>query len=320
MKTPLSQFAGEYQEWGPAVALREHVSCVWTNDLSLASVENFQVVPDGCVDILWNGKGLHVAGPDSHPILEQVGSVGRVLGVRFLPGAAYKWLGVPLSEILNSRVPLTEFWGPEADDLRDSLYLTSDSTRTSVILQQALIGRLARIGAGDRLIAFLRRSALSNVRDFEGGGIRKLAQRMGISERTLRRRSMDAFGYGFKTLQRILRFQRLFRLAGTSPHPNLVDLAEATGFADQAHMSREVRRLCDATAAELVAKLSQSSGRFVQDEARARELRFSYEKRFPFHSSGHSGFDADGHARSNGRFSAGRERNPNADAVEHTPT
>jgi hypothetical protein len=67
---------------------------------------------------------------------------------------------------------------------------------------------------------------------------------------------MDAFGYGFKTPDRILRFQRFFRLAEQSAHPRLVELAAQAGYADQAHLTREVQRLCGATPSELIAQFS----------------------------------------------------------------
>lgn len=254
---PLSQFAGRYQEWEPAVALRDHLSRIWVNDLTRSSTKDYLVVPDGCVDILWTGENLCVAGPDTRPILEQVRPGCRVAGVRFRPGAAYPWLGVPLSEIVNGRIPLAELWGREAHRLADRVAAAPGSIAATTVLQQALLGRIARVGPADSQIAFLRGSAASVNKDSLADGVRELSRRMGISERTLRRRCIDAFGYGFKTLQRVLRFQRLFCLAALSAHPNLADLALEAGFADQAHMSREVQRLCDATPAEFVGQLSR---------------------------------------------------------------
>lgn len=66
---------------------------------------------------------------------------------------------------------------------------------------------------------------------------------------------MGAFGYGFKTLDRVLRFQRFLRLAAHSPKSALAELAVRAGYADQAHMTREVQRMSGATAGELAAKL-----------------------------------------------------------------
>src|SRR5215469_13061321 len=113
----VSQFAGIYHERAPEVALREHVRCVWVNDLSQSQNEWVRVVPDGCADIVWTGKTLIVAGPDSQSILDRLPRGAVVVGVRFHPGAASAWLGLPLSEIVNCRVPLAEFWREDATRL-----------------------------------------------------------------------------------------------------------------------------------------------------------------------------------------------------------
>ena len=64
----VSQFAGIYREWAPHASLRGHVRCLWINDLSGSRSERLQVVPDGCVDIVWTGETLCIAGPDTRPM------------------------------------------------------------------------------------------------------------------------------------------------------------------------------------------------------------------------------------------------------------
>ncbi|PZG02063.1 hypothetical protein C1J01_47675 [Nonomuraea aridisoli] len=74
-----------------------------------------------------------------------------------------------------------------------------------------------------------------------GRSVAEVAWDLGYSERQLHRRSLTAFGYAPKTLQRILRFQHALRLARAG-----VPLAEAAvtaGYADQAHLAHDVRRL-----------------------------------------------------------------------------
>jgi AraC-like DNA-binding protein len=264
IKRQISQFVGRYQEWKPAEPLRPHVHCTWMNDLSRSSARDYQVVPDGCVDIVWTGERLCVAGPDTRPIQEQVKPL-RILGVRFHPGAALPWFSMPLSEMLNVRVPLEEFWGEEARQLEERILEAADPGVSLGVIEKALASQLGRVGPADPRIAFLRGIASKMPVDPRGVGIGRLSEKIGISERTLRRRCDDAFGYGFKTLQRILRFRRLFHFAARSPSLNLADLAMETGFADQAHMSRELQRLSQATPAEFVAQVSCQAGRFVQD-------------------------------------------------------
>jgi AraC-like DNA-binding protein len=175
--------------------------------------------------------------------------------IRFQPGAASAWLGVPLSEILNARVPLAEFWGRESEHLFDRASECGEPNLVAGALEVALMQRLSKVDQPDRGIGFLRQAAAAKHRPLPAG-MKALAGRIGVSERTIRRRCMDAFGYGFKTLDRILRFQRFVRLAEGSAHSRLVELAAQAGYADQAHLTREVQRLCGATPSEVVAQIS----------------------------------------------------------------
>jgi len=254
MEGIVSQFAGLYREWAPHASLRGHVRCLWINDLSGSRNECLQVVPDGCVDIVWTGDTLCIAGPDTRPILARMPGGAIVVGVRFHPGAASAWLGQPLSEVVNVRVPLSEFWGDDATRLLDRAAAGRSATQTADDLEAFLLGRLAAVGLADPQIAFLRRVAGDNCMP-AGLRLDQLAAHVGVSERTLRRRCLDAFGYGFKTLDRVFRFQRFFRLASRPEHQNLADMAARAGYADQAHMTREVRRMSGLTAGEFVAQV-----------------------------------------------------------------
>ena len=82
------------------------------------------------------------------------------------------------------------------------------------------------------------------------------AGRLDTSERTLRRRSQDLFGYGPKTLHRILRLQRFVASVRRFGVPGLADGAYASGYADQAHLNREIQSLCAMTAGELTRQLA----------------------------------------------------------------
>ena len=66
-----------------------------------------------------------------------------------------------------------------------------------------------------------------------------------VSERRLRRRFVQAVGYGPATYLRVARFQRAVALA--SRVPGLAALAAAAGYSDQAHLSRDCRALTGLT-------------------------------------------------------------------------
>ena len=58
-------------------------------------------------------------------------------------------------------------------------------------------------------------------------------------------------GYGPKTLDRVLRLQRLLRALDAGRGDDLAWLALDLGYADQAHMTREAVRLAGRTPGEL---------------------------------------------------------------------
>ena len=83
-------------------------------------------------------------------------------------------------------------------------------------------------------------------------GVRQIADHHGMYERTLRRPSHQLFGYGPKALMAIHRFQRALDLARSGV--SLGEAAVLANYSDQAHLSREARRLAGTTMVELLEK------------------------------------------------------------------
>ncbi|MEU4665925.1 helix-turn-helix domain-containing protein, partial [Micromonospora chalcea] len=72
-----------------------------------------------------------------------------------------------------------------------------------------------------------------------------------LGARALHRRSLTLFGYGPKTLARILRMRRALDLARAGAP--LAEVAARSGYADQAHLTREVRELAGLPPSRLLA-------------------------------------------------------------------
>ncbi len=99
-------------------------------------------------------------------------------------------------------------------------------------------------------------------------GRRRPADQLGWSARRLHRRFVDACGYGPKMLQRILRLQRVIRLARAAGGASLslAGLTREAGFADQAHMNRDFRALTGFTPPDLLAGWNAEVGRWLELE------------------------------------------------------
>ncbi|MFH0243327.1 helix-turn-helix domain-containing protein [Streptomyces sp. HK10] len=204
---------------------------VWRREAP-ARPQRARVLPDGCMDLIWTVGGLLVAGPDtSAQLTDDLPGTGYV-GLRFPPGTGPRVLGVPAHELRDARVPLEAVWPErEARELAERMAGVRDG---APVLEEAAAVRLRRV-PGDPLTA----AVAAGLRD--GGSVAESARVVGLSERQLHRRSLAAFGYGPKTLARVLRFRRALRLVRGGVPP--ASAAAGAGYADQAHLSREVRAL-----------------------------------------------------------------------------
>ena len=85
-----------------------------------------------------------------------------------------------------------------------------------------------------------------------GGSAAATAEALGWTTRSLHRRCLAAFGYGPEVLRRVLRFRRAAGAAARAACP-LAEVAARAGYADQPHLSREVRALAGCHCAALTA-------------------------------------------------------------------
>jgi AraC-like DNA-binding protein len=238
-----------YRELAPPATLADRVVCLWTLNIGSADAETGYlqpVLPDGCVDIVWIGRTLPiVAGPATRPVLVGLPAGTDVTGVRFQPGWAAACLGLPASELLNLDVPLADLWGYEAEHLSEQIFHGDAPAAVLRRLAAILVARLCAVPAPDPLIP----AAIRWLARHPPGRVYELRRLSGLSERQLQRRFIAAVGYGPKTFQRIVRLQRLLHLEQpvSAVCRDLSALALSAGYADQAHMCREVRVLAGKT-------------------------------------------------------------------------
>ncbi|AXK34778.1 AraC family transcriptional regulator [Streptomyces armeniacus] len=223
-----------------------------------------RVLPDGCMDLIWydaapggGDGGFLVAGPDTRAHLTPVFAGIRLTGLRFAPGTGPAVFGIPAHELRDQRVPLDALWpGREVRRLAERVAEAAD---TGVALEAAA-GPRAPADPLSRLVPeALRR----------GRSVADVAAAAGLSERQLHRRALDVFGYGPKTLARVLRMRHALRLAREGQ--SFASVAATARYADQAHLSREIKSLAGVPLTRLIVR---APGRAEPPTpARARDVR-----------------------------------------------
>lgn len=193
------------------------------------------------MDLLWNEGRLLVAGPDTHAHVTE-GAPSTWVGVRFYPGTAPGLLGVPAYELRDRRVELAELW--PASKVRRLCGRVGAAADPVTALEDVALERAADAEPPDPLLRGVV-TALGS-----GRPVAATADELGLGARQLRRRCLTAFGYGPKTLARILRLQRALALARDGVP--FADTAALAGFADQAHLARDVKELAGMPLGELL--------------------------------------------------------------------
>lgn len=235
-----SPSAAVYREHRPVLP-HPLVECSWEQRVDADGYVQ-RVLPDACADVIVSSAGeATVVGPATSVQLPRLPGGEHLRGLRFRTAAIGPAFGVPAHELRDLQVPLRELFPAReaariADQVRrGELPSFLDPGMRERRVEHALAGLRRRARVGD------------------------IAEDLGMSARHLRRLVLANTGLEPRTLSRIVRFQRFLDLSDRAAEPSLADLAARAGYADQAHLAREVRALSGLTPSALLAERGRSA-------------------------------------------------------------
>jgi AraC-like DNA-binding protein len=206
-----------------------------------------RILPDGCLDLIWHDGSVFIAGPDTTAQLGTAPAGSSFFGLRFAVGTGPGVLGAPADEFTDRQVPLDAVL-PAAEVRR-----VAETTDPHAALEQFARRRWQE---PDRVMVAVAAGARA------GRPVAAIADRCGLSPRQLQRRCLSTFGDGPKTLARILLLQTALALARRG-RP-FAEVGSTAGYADQAHLSREVRALAGVPLRELVSQPGRAAKRSTE--------------------------------------------------------
>lgn len=187
-------------------------------------------LPDVCCDLLWVNGRCSIVGPLRHA-LPAMGTGQPVSVLRLDPLVARHWIGVPLHE-LTDRV--TEL----------ALVDRRLSARMTALFESG--GESTLVGPVAHTTPLATDSRVRQARELcHGHRVPAIASAVGLGERQLERLFADRMGLSLRLYRRIVRLRHAVLRAGHGVP--LVDVALEAGFADQAHLTRDVRDLTGCT-------------------------------------------------------------------------
>ncbi|NRR31067.1 AraC family transcriptional regulator [Oxalobacteraceae bacterium] len=244
-----------YQEYPPHPALSAFVACTWSA-CSVGGGAAHRVLPDNCVDILWQDQGSagFAVGMMSRAIRVASPLPVRTVAVRFKPGAAGLFLGLPLHELNDQRADIDLLWERgAAARLTDALWARALSDRERIhLIEQHLLAQLRKLSPSAMGTLIVRR-ALAAI-DGSDGALRvdALAQQLGVSRQHLAAQFRVQVGLTPKLYARISRFRRATAMltdeaARTGAAPDWAQLALDCGYFDQSHLIHDFQEFAGST-------------------------------------------------------------------------
>jgi AraC-like DNA-binding protein len=219
------------------------VACLWEQRVDRET--DHRVVPDGCADVIVSEGGEPVAaGLADRAVVHHLGSGSRLLGLRLRPEAVATFFGVPADHLRNEDLALDDVVG---------------SRRARRLVDSVVHG------APEPLLLALPARVVALSIDLLGSHtVEEAAETLGLSSRHFRRLLIHHSGLGPKEHQRVIRLRRFL----DNPGP-LALAAVTSGYADQSHLAREVKRLCGLSPTALRSERQNVASRTSAQRSRA---------------------------------------------------
>lgn len=239
-----------YQEWAPPAEWRHAVACCWEQRVTADRVQ--RVLPDGHADLLVHQAGtIEVVGIADQVAVPLLPAGTWIRGIRLRPEAVAPAFGVDASSLTNVTVSGEDVFGS-----RRARQLAAGT---------ALDGWLRSVEPDDRTAAAVRLLATHSVAH--------TADELGITIRQLRRMLVTNVGLSPKPYQRVLRLRRFLASVERHPGTGLAGAAADAGYADQSHLTRDVRALTGLTPSKLLDERLRGSSAHRGNGHRRRILR-----------------------------------------------
>lgn len=263
-----SAIPNSFRTHSPRGPLSCYVSHYW---LSLSNDSPvYTALPDGCVDLVLavtpDDYGAWIYGSTTRPTDVACTPGAHYLGVRFQPGQSRHFIDAAACEITDARAELPGLMQFPAEMMATRIVDDTLFTQLDDIFLVMLSRSPPAVGLTDQVIQY--------VEAHHGAVcIEELARQFGKSRRQIERTFLRIVGVPLKFFCTITRLHHAARLIARASGRSLTAIASDAGYSDQAHMTRDFRRLAGATPGKL------------RQDARQHDAFFQY------HSprSGHAG-------------------------------
>ncbi|MCU0434981.1 MAG: AraC family transcriptional regulator [Bacteroidia bacterium] len=245
-----------HRRYLPCAELSEWVEHFWVVEWDFGAFEKqVATLPHPSIHITFDAGSCVVRGLSNGRFTRTLTGSGRVFGIKFLPGAFYPWLKMPVSRISQKTLPLNLIF-ENADALCEKMLRLKSHDDLVRCAENAL---LKCKPAPDERLALVRRICESILHNRHIVRVEQVCADEQLSIRQLQRMFSVWVGVSPKwMIQRYRLHEAVEELNTAVAAPDWIGLAEKLGYFDQAHFIRDFKKLTGETPAVYAAKRLQA--------------------------------------------------------------
>lgn len=183
---------------------------------------------------------------------------GRVLGVKFKPGAFYPFLKAPVSGITDRTLSSREVFGRDIEPLEEAILPREDDEERIELVERFLRERLP---ARDKNIELIQQVIERILADREITRVDDVVDRLHLNKRTLQRIFSQYVGVSPKWVIRRYRLHEAAERLANGEIADLAGIALDLGYFDQAHFIKDFKAVVGQPPAEYAAGCAARLGR-----------------------------------------------------------
>ena len=240
--------------------LNQSIQFIWISKGENDTTKS-KILPNGAIELILNFgnkqktldtntlktdtyfKNYWVAGLQSHPIIIQSLTDTNLIGIRFLPGGAYPFFKFPVSKF-SDKVVEAVWMKDELKELRNTIHDLSDHRKITSVMEKYLWTKFDGSCLTNESVTYVANKIFFSDEELS---INQLVRKAGYSHKHFISLFKKQVGTSPKNLQRIVRLQRVIRIAKNKPGLKWTDILYQFPFTDPAHFAHDFKELTGMT-------------------------------------------------------------------------
>lgn len=246
----------------PCKMLEPYVACYWLSvftgtkdEAQKLKLKTVTLIPDGSPSFIFdinckqNWHYESIWGVTDKPVVlynQHSTSKGETMtfGVDFRPGGLYRFLNVPMGEFTNQSIGLEQVSNSALHQLTENIINAVSIGEQIHNIESYLLEQLNKANSYQPSVT----EALYMINETSGNiKVSELANKLLISDRSLRRQFHEHVGISPKTLCRITRLQSAIKVCIGNKQLDFLMAAYDSGYFDQSHFIKDFKEFCSCT-------------------------------------------------------------------------